>query len=192
MENQLIRSARFGAAGLLLGLLSLSSHASWSQSQPSLCSPPGVAGMPASSQKQVREFQQRVEAGPFYKKVLQQLGGPQSCNVKLDGDNIRLWYVFRDDARLDAQISSTIESSEQRASFRGLSGKEALALLKKGELDSFGRDGCGIDWNRPEDQAMGGPPGSRATVFRGDACNCQARIVYQGTSVVALVLRSAC
>jgi hypothetical protein len=147
--------------------------------------------MPVSSQKQVREFQQRVEAGPFYKKVLQQLGGPQSCNAKLDGDNIRLWYVFRDDARLEAQISSTLESSEQRASFRGLSAKEALALLKKGELDSFGRDGCGIDWNRPEDQAMGGPPGSRATVFRGDACNCQARIVYQGASV-ALVLRSAC
>jgi hypothetical protein len=148
--------------------------------------------MSASSQKQVRELQRRVEGGPFYKKMLQQLGDPQSCKAKLDGDNIWLSYAFRDDARLDARINSTIESSEQRAAFRGLSRKEALALLKKGESNSFSRDGCGIDWNRPEDRAMADLPGSRETEFRGDSCNCQARVVYQGNVVVALVLRSAC
>jgi len=92
----------------------------------------------------------------------------------------------------DAQVNSTIESSMQRAESRGLNREKALALLKKGESDSYGKAGCGIEWSKPEDQSMGDPPGSRATVFRCDSCNCQARIIYQGDSVVALVLSSAC
>jgi len=124
--------------------------------------------------------------------MLRRLGKPQGCSVKLDGDNTALQYVFRRNGRLDAKMNPTIEYSEQRAEFGGLSSEEALVLLKKGELDLFGREGCGIDWKQPEDQSTENPPGSHATVFRGDSCNCQARIVYQGNSVVALVLSSAC
>jgi hypothetical protein len=170
----------------------LGEHVGWSQSPASLCSSPDLGSMPGASQKQVRDLEKRVEAGPFYKRMVQLLGKAQSCNVKQDGDSIALSYAFRNDARLDAQANSTIESSLQRAEFRGLNREKALALLKKGESDSYGKDGCGIDWNKPEDQSMEDPPGSRAMVFRGDSCNCQARIVYQGDSVVALVLSSAC
>jgi len=148
--------------------------------------------VPASRQKQVREFQQRVEAGPFYKELLRRLGKPKGCDVKLDGENIALSYVFQHNARLDARVDPSIEYSEQQAQFRGLNGKEALALLKESEKDSFGRDGCGIDWDHPEEELPEESSGSRATVFRGSACNCQARVAYQGNSVVALVLSSAC
>jgi hypothetical protein len=192
MARSVLAPGRFCAATLLVALYLLAGHAGWSQSTPSLCSSPDMAAMPASSQKQIRDLEEHVEAGPFYKKMLQQRGKPQNCNVKRDGDSIALSYAFRNDAHLDAQTNATIESSQQRAEFRGLNRVKALALLKKGELDSYGKDGCGIDWNKPEDQSMEDPPGSHATVFRGDSCNCQGRIVYQGNSVVALVLSSAC
>jgi hypothetical protein len=180
------------AAALLLALSLLGGRLGWSQSPASPCAPPELASMSAASQKQVRDLQKRVEAGPFYRKMLQQLGKPQSCSVRQEGDSIALSYAFRDGAHLDAQVNATIESSMQRAEFRGLNREKALALLKKSESVSYGKDVCGIDWSKPEDQSMGDPPGSRATVFRGDSCNCQARIVYQGDSVVALVLSSAC
>ncbi|HUD12237.1 MAG TPA: hypothetical protein VMQ56_01165 [Terracidiphilus sp.] len=192
MARAVLTPARFCAAALLLALSLLGGRVSWSQSPASPCAPPELASMAAASQKQVRDLQQRVEAGPFYKKMLQQLGKPQSCSVKQEGDSIALSYAFRDEAHLDAQVNATIESSMQRAEFRGLNREKALALLKKGESESYGKGGCGIDWSKPEDQSMGDPPGSHATVFRGDSCNCQARIVYQGDSVVALVLSSAC
>ncbi len=192
MARPVLGSARCWAASFLLGLSSLGGQSSWAQSQASQCSPSGLANLPPSRQQQVREYQHRVEAGPFYKKMLRQLGKPNSCDAKLDGENIALSYVFRDDAHLDARVNSSIEYSEQRAEFRGLSREKALVLLKKGALDLFGREGCGIDWNLPQDQSTVDTPGSRATVFRGDSCNCQARIVYHGDSVVALVLSSAC
>jgi hypothetical protein len=124
--------------------------------------------------------------------MLQQLGKPQTCSAKHEGDAISLSYDFPKDAHLDEQVNRAIESSRQRATFPGLNREMALALLKNGESDSYGKDGCGIDWRRPADETTDDPPGSRATVFRGDSCNCQARIVYQGDSVVALVLSSAC
>ena len=33
---------------------------------------------------------------------------------------------------------------------------------------------------------------SREKLYRGDACNCQARVVYDGEKVIGLVLQSAC
>jgi hypothetical protein len=179
-------------AALLLVPSLLACHAGRAQSAAPACTPPELAGMTAESRKQVSDLEQHVETGPFYKKMLQQLGKPTSCSVKQEGDAIALSYVFSKDARLDAQVNAAVESSMLRATFPGLDREKALALLKKGESESYGKDGCGIDWKRPEDQSMDSPAGSRATVFRGDSCNCQARIEYQGDSVVALVLSSAC
>jgi hypothetical protein len=186
--------ARVGlcAAVLLLAPSFLAGRAGCAQSAAPSCAPPELAAMATASQKQVRDLQQHIEAGPFYKKMLQQLGKPQSCSVRQQGDAIALSYSFSKDAHLEAQTDAAIESSMLRATFPGLNREKALALLKKGESDSYAKDGCGIDWKKPEDQSMDDPPGSHATVFRGDACNCQARIVYQGDAVVALILSSAC
>jgi hypothetical protein len=179
-------------AALLLAPSLLACHMGKAQSTAPSCTPPELEAMPAAGQKQIRDLQQHVEAGPFYRKMLQELGKPQSCSAKHEGDAIALSYAFPKDAHLDVRTNATIESSMLRATFSGLDREKALALLKKGESESYGKDGCGIDWKRPEDETADSPAGSRATVYRGDSCNCQARILYQGNSVVALVLSSAC
>ncbi len=171
----------------IFALASLIVHCNAMQAQATRCS-----GAPPARQKQVREFQQRVEAGPFYKELLLRLGEPKRCEAKLSGTNITLSYAFRDGAHLDASISPDIEYSAQHAQFRGLDAERALALLKQSERDSFGQDGCGIDWHRQESQSKEEHSTSRAVVYRGSSCNCQARILYSGNAVVGLALSSSC
>jgi hypothetical protein len=192
MARPVLTGVRWCAMRLLLAPLLLACQGGWAQSAAPSCTPPELEGMAAASQKQVRDLQQRVEAGPFYREMLHEFRRPQSCSVAEESGAIRLSYTFTKEARLDAQVNAAIESSLERATFPGLNREKALELLKKGESDSYGKDGCGIDWKRPEDETVGDPSGSRAMVFRGDSCNCQARIVYHGDSVVALVLSSAC
>jgi hypothetical protein len=179
-------------AAFVLTLASLSGHASLGQTQATPCFQRDLAGAPAARQKQVREFQESVEAGPIYKELLLRLGEPEHCGAKVTGENVALSYAFPKGARLDASFNSSIEFSEQHAQFRGLDREKAFALLRQSERDSFGDDGCGIDWNRPETESKTGHSGSQAEVFRGDSCNCQARILYQDNSVVGLALSSSC
>jgi hypothetical protein len=51
-----------------------------------------------------------------------------------------------------------------------------VALLRRAEHAAFGRDGCGIDWRAPAAETAPEQPDARSDVFRGDVCNCQARI----------------
>src|ERR1700677_5336187 len=102
-------SARFRATSFVLALASLSFNAM--QAQAARCSPSGLEGAPPARQKQVREFQQRVEAGPIYKELLLRLGEPERCGAKLDGENIAVSYAFRNSTHHDAGI----EYSEQHA-----------------------------------------------------------------------------
>jgi hypothetical protein len=192
MACPILGSKRSWAAAFVLTLASLIGHANVSQAQAMPCLPSDPAGAQTAHQKQVREFQQRVEAGPFFKELVLRLGEPERCEAKLSGENIALTYAFRNEAHLDASINSSIEYSDQHARFRGLDREKALALLKQSEQDSFGQDGCGIDWNRPESESKGGHSKFRAAVFRGDSCNCQGRILYQGNSVVGLAFSSSC
>lgn len=192
MARPVLARAGLCVAVSLLAPSFLAGRAGWTQAVPPSCTPPELQGMTAASQKQVRDLEQRVETGPFYKKMFQQLGKPQSCSANQEGDAVALSYVFPKDARLDVQANAAIESSMQKAAFPGLNREKALALLKKGESESYGKDGCGINWKQPENETMDDPAGAHATVFRGDSCNCQARILYKGNAVVALVLSSAC
>lgn len=100
------------------------------QAQAARCSPSGLEGAPPARQKQVREFQQRVEAGPIYKELLLRLGEPERCGAKLDGENIAVSYAFRNEAHLDASISPGIEYSEQHAQFRGLDGEKGARAFE--------------------------------------------------------------
>jgi hypothetical protein len=150
-----------------------------------------ILGVPESRQKQVLEFQQRIEAGPFYRELVRQLGKPDSCNSATDESRIRLSYAFHNNARLDAQIDPSIEFSEQRMTLRSLTEKNAMALLHKGEKDAFGNEGCGIRWDRAKRQPRE-PAGSKQIVYQGKVCNCQARTLYENDLIVALVLSSTC
>jgi len=150
-----------------------------------------MLGVPASRQKQVLEFQQRVEAGPFYRELVRQLGMPESCESETNEDRIKLSYAFHNNARLEARIDPSIEFSEQRMQLRNLTDKIAVALLQEGEKDAFGKEGCGIKWDRPKRQS-GERAGSQEIGYHGDTCNCKARVIYENHSIIALVLTSTC
>lgn len=142
--------------------------------------------------KEMDEFRKRVESGPFYAEMVRRLGKPQACENKRDQQEIDVTCVFRENGRLQARSNAAIEFSEQRMELPHISAKSALALLKDAEKQSYGGSGCGIAWDRPTTEPAGGRAGSREVVYRGDICNCQASVVYDHDSVVALVLRSAC
>jgi hypothetical protein len=156
------------------------------------CSSDSLAAAPLSRQKEVEHSQQRLESSPFYRALAQHEGKPQSCHLELVDTKMKISYMFGDKAVLEAQVDPSIEYSKQRLEFRGLSEREAVTLLKEEEVDSYGGSGCGIKWKHPTRQPSKTRPGQVEVLYRGDVCNCQARVVYDGRSVVALVLSSTC
>jgi hypothetical protein len=156
------------------------------------CAPVGLAAVPAGRQGAVQEFERRVKLGPFYKELTRRFGIAEFCKVTLDDGSIGLSFTYHGDARLNATMETQIEFAEQRVQFSGLNAKSSIALLKKAEAYAFGTHGCGIEWKTPAETIAGERVGSREEVYRGDTCNCQARVIFEGSSVVGLVLRSAC
>ena len=99
---------------------------------------------------------------------------------------------FRDGVRLKLGGQQAIELSETRMVVRDVADADAVALLKLAEQDAFGRDGCGIDWDRPEVQGREGSGTQRELVFSGTACQCQGRLERGTGRFVVLVLRATC
>jgi hypothetical protein len=176
----------------ILALACFAQIASGIQSHAGRCVPRELAGVTESRQKQARDLEQRVAHGPFYKELQRKFGNPKGCDVKLDGETMTLSYAFRKHGRLQARMNPGIEYSEQRADFRGLNKERAMNLLKAAEANSFGPQGCGINWNTPEEDASGSHPGIHALVFRGDSCNCQGRVLFDDGAVVGVALSNSC
>ena len=147
--------------------------------------------VPAAQRKAFRQFLAQTQSGPFYRELAGKAGKAEACAVSRDGDNLKLAYTFADQGHLDATLNPAIEFAEQRATMRSITEQRALALLHDAEKHAYGADGCGIEWKGPEKEATDAP-GSSAVVYRGDACNCQAREVFEGGRITAIVLRSAC
>jgi hypothetical protein len=156
------------------------------------CAPTGSVAVPPAQQGDVREFERHVKSAPFYKELTRRFGPPEGCKITLGDRSIGLSFTYRGDARLNAKMDSRIEFTEQSVQLSGVSAKSGVGLLRKAETAAFGAKGCGIAWNAPAETIAGERVGSREAVYRGDTCSCQARVIYEGTSVVGLVLRSAC
>jgi hypothetical protein len=159
--------------------------------------PDSSAAVPPAQQDGVREFERQVKSGPFYKELTRRFGTPEACKTTLDDGNINLSFTYRGDAHLSAKMDSRIEFTEQRVQLSGISAKTwsaktGIALLKQAETNAFGTHGCGIVWKAPAETIAGERAGSHQAVYLGDTCNCQARVIYEGSSVVGLVLSSAC
>lgn len=191
MARRILVVAPWFAAALIFCLTPSAKPAVGETSSPE-CISHDLANAPISIQNETRELREHVSAGPVFNEMIHRLGKPQSCDVKLDGETISLLYSFRHNAQLQARQNTSIEYSELRAQFRGLGNQQARSLLKKEEKNSFGSDGCGLNWNKPEDEATGDQPGRHSVIYRGSSCNCQARLIYQAESVVELILSSAC
>ena len=177
---------------LLLGFVSISGFAPSTEKPPSECSPDSSAGVTPSDRKQVHDFQEQVKSGPFFKELVARLGKPVACKTAVQDGAISLVYSFRKNGRLVSRISPGIEATEQSLHLQTISRKKAIALLKESERHSFGQGGCGITWNRPAEDTPGDQTGSHELVYRGEACNCQGRVLYSKGQIVGLVLRSAC
>jgi hypothetical protein len=154
------------------------------------------AGQTACSSKspdrKIQALQQQMTAGAFYKELLLRFGKPLTCAVDVQNGTTNLTYTFRRGAKLIARTDPKIEFSEQRVQLVHMDSAKALALLKRAELDAYQPGGCGISWTNGEEESPPGAGGTREIVYRGDTCNCQARLIYKDNSVVILVLRSTC
>jgi hypothetical protein len=147
---------------------------------------------PGQLQKAYPSFQRRIQAGPFYHVLEQQLGQARSCTRSVQAGALRIAYEFPRNGTLVAQTDPRIEFSEQRVNLQGLDEDEAKRLLQAAEANAFGATGCGLDWEHHVIEEPGTFGGSQEVVYRGDACNCQARVLYDDEKVIGLVLRSAC
>jgi hypothetical protein len=163
-----------------------------SAAQPTDCAPKHAGVIPATAEPEIRDLQEHLKAGPFYRELVSQLGRSLSCSIEFDAGKIGLTYAFRNHRQLIARIDPKIEFSEQRLEIRHMEMKKAIALLKEAEADAYRPNGCGIAWDHPAEESADGPGGSREAVYRGSTCNCQARVTYQNSFAVSLVLRSAC
>jgi hypothetical protein len=160
--------------------------------QPPDCSPQRPAGFPATGEPEVRKLEEHLRAGPFYKELRREFGKPLSCGLEFGDQRVGLTYAFRGSVQLSAEIDRGVESSEERVEIPRMEMTKAIALLKAAEKYAYGRSGCGIMWDHPEEESSDGPPGSREAVYRGEDCNCQARVTSRNHYALSLVLKSAC
>jgi hypothetical protein len=149
---------------------------------------------PAISTNTRVDFQnlwQSSQTSPFYVELVHKLGKPISCSAQFSSGNIAISYEFRDHAALISRVNPALELTEERLNFR-VSKSRAVSLMKKSEKDLYGPSGCGISWNRPVEEPSAEQRGWREIVYRSNACNCQAREIYDDHAIIALVLKSAC
>jgi hypothetical protein len=150
--------------------------------------PETISASDPGLQRIYAEFKRSVESSPLARR----LGRPVSCDARADAGAIRLTYESHTGAKLEAHREPAIEFTEQRLSEKRMSGQAAVALLQRTERWAFGDKCCSLAWKKPPAREAGPTPGTRELVYRGDECNCQARLVYGGNVLIALVFSSAC
>jgi hypothetical protein len=139
-------------------------------------------------------LRQSIEHSPLYAAAAAGTG-VAACTVASAGaGQLRFDYRFVSGNTLQVVRDPRIELLQQGAQFVSPLAQPALALLGEAERAAYGAGGCGIDWALP-DEARPAPatPGSTETVYRGEACNCQAIVRRDaGGRITALTLKSAC
>jgi hypothetical protein len=151
-----------------------------------------LSGASTALQNQFPSFKQRIETGPVYRTLVQRIGPPRDCQRTTASGVLHLRYSFPKGATLTAQIDSRIEFFEERVDFSAFTQSEAKELLKAAEKHAFGANGCGIAWKETDAEESHSSSGLQETIYRGDVCNCQARVLSNGGRISAIILRSAC
>jgi hypothetical protein len=150
--------------------------------------PATISGADPGLQRTYVQFKRSVESSPLARR----LGRAVSCEARADGGAIQLTYESSTGAKLVAHRDPALESTEQRLSERGMTREAAVALLQRTERWAFGDKGCSIAWTKPPEGGAAVIGGRRDLVYRGDDCNCQARLVYSGNALTEVVFLSAC
>ena len=136
-------------------------------------------------------FRSAVETGPLF--ALLSKAGLARCEMRYEAGTVALDYRFNDGASLRAAREAAIEYTEQDVRLAVPLVADPLSVLKPAERAAFAPAGCGIDWGQADTEASTRVPGTQELVFRGTACNCQARVRKDAAGrVMGLLLRSAC
>jgi len=150
------------------------------------------AGIPSEQAATVSALRSTVEKGPLY-TILTTTAPVASCRIGLDSSGIALEYTFGNGSSLNVKRDARIEYNNQEVRLASPLAEDAVAVLTRVEQSAFGPGGCDIDWGKAETQPAGNTSGSTETIYRGDTCNCQARVRKDPAGrVVGLVFRSAC
>ena len=187
---------RGAGIALLLSACSKESPAPAPPPAPVVCSVSEGSPNPAAQQA-AKELQARIQGGPLYLTAAQR-SSLAACAWRFpEGGALAQEYSFRNGDKLQVQRDASIEYSNQSLSLAAPPVEPPETLLKQAERASFGEQGCGIDWQAPPEQAQPSTAAEAGTVsesvFRGAACNCQARVRKNAAGqAVGLMLRSAC
>ena len=150
------------------------------------CSGTGVRG---DALAQVR---QTVEGGPLFQAVAANTS-LTSCRATGEAEKVIVEYRFADGGALRATRDPSIEYFDQEVRFASPPATNPLDLLTRTERAVFAAEGCGINWKDGQTQPAAATPKETETVYRGDTCNCQARVRHDADGrPVALIFRSAC
>lgn len=179
-----------------LALLDLVGLAGCMLPSPHAAAVPGCAVLADAAkpqQAQASAWQLSVERGPLYAAATT-TSPVVACDFRWEVDGqITLTYRLRDGGSLRALRNPAIEYTEQTARFSLPVADNPLALLARAERAAFGDSGCGINWQQADIQPADDERGVTETVYRGEACNCQARVRRDAAGRVrGLLLRSAC
>lgn len=155
------------------------------------CAVSGLQG-DASRRTEFEALRRSVEGGALQRVAA--LPGPATCLGQVDAEGaIHLDYRYADGSALQVRRQSRIESTDFNLRLGQPPAGPVQDILAELERTAFGATGCGIDWQRAT--AEPAADGSRGvdTVYRGDVCNCQARVRRDDQGrVVLLAMRSAC
>ncbi|MDZ7591854.1 MAG: hypothetical protein U5L05_14500 [Rubrivivax sp.] len=155
------------------------------------CAVAGLQGE-ASRRTEFEALRRSIEAGTLQRVAA--LPGPATCVGQVDAEgSIRIDYRYADGSVLQVLRQSRIESTEFNLRFAQPRTGPVQDILVELERAAFGAAGCGIDWQRATTEPAGDASRSVDTVYRGEVCNCQARVRRDDQGrVVLLALRSAC
>ena len=108
-------------------------------------------------------------------------------------DSLTVEYTFSDGGWLRVTQQPRIEYFDQEVRLTSPLTEDPVAVLKRAEQAAFDQQGCGIEWQHAEKQSAEDDKSATETIYRGDLCNCQARVRTDAAGrVVGLLLRSAC
>jgi hypothetical protein len=137
------------------------------------------------------EMRRTVESGPMY-EIVAATTDVLTCTIAEDAGVVTLEYRFRNGSWLRRRRNSSIEYTEEEARFASPILENPIEVLKREEQHAF-THGCGIEWQQPEIEPLVDVSDAREAIYRGNICNCQARIrTDAGGRVTGLTLRSAC
>lgn len=186
-----VLSGRRGRTSLLVCVLA-AACAQAADAAPGQCAPNPPPGAGAVTRPAYADLLRTVTTSAFYAELVRLHGAPRGCTAHASESDLTLRYSFAHRARLTVRVGPAIEFSEYRVELRAMSDAQALEFLKAEEREVYGASSCGIAWSAPPEVLPVADDGSRGVVYRGDTCNCQARVLRTKTAGVILILRSAC